>query len=148
MTQILHYMQMVIMYRTWGHTPSQTAPASFGSFNRLIKWPWIAVLVLCVGCAGVSRYTVTRVIDGDTIEVTDTGGIRTTIRLRNFNAPEMDEPGGLEARARLVILVEGKRVLLEPKARDVYGRTVAHVTDHSEDVGVMLKEAAARERTK
>jgi len=46
-------------------------------------------------------YTVRAVIDGDTIEIVDAGGIRTRVRFQDVDAPELDEPGGPEARDAL-----------------------------------------------
>jgi endonuclease YncB( thermonuclease family) len=51
-------------------------------------------------------YVVSRVIDGDTIELHNVG----TLRFRSFNAPELDKPGGYELKARLAAMVEGKAV--------------------------------------
>ena len=72
-------------------------------------------------------YLVRRVIYGDTIEVEDDSGIRTRIRLRNVNAPELHQPGGPEAKDALSAKLLGKRVSLKAYARDRYGRTVATV---------------------
>ena len=70
---------------------------------------------------------VRRVIDGDTFEVAGPGGVRVRIRLRRTNAPEMDEPGGPEAKAALEAKIGGKRIHLKSYARDRYGRTIAEV---------------------
>lgn len=72
-------------------------------------------------------YQVRRVIDGDTIEIVDAGGIRTRVRLRDVDAPEMDEPGGPEAKATLERQVLGRKVYVPPYARDRYGRLVANI---------------------
>ena len=72
-------------------------------------------------------YLCRRVIDGDTIEVVDAGGIRTRVRLRRVNAPELSEPGGPEAKAALEERLLGKQVRVRPCARDRYGRLVADV---------------------
>jgi len=74
-----------------------------------------------------SPYRVRRVIDGDTLEIVDNGGIRTRVRLRRIDAPEMDEPGGAEAKAGLEARLLGKRVKVTPYARDRYGRLIADV---------------------
>jgi micrococcal nuclease len=67
--------------------------------------------------------TVTRVVDGDTV-VLD-GGER--VRVANINAPEIDEPLGLESRAAAIELVLEKRVRIAAGARDRYGRLVGDV---------------------
>jgi endonuclease YncB( thermonuclease family) len=66
-------------------------------------------------------------VDGDTLIIEDAGGIRTRVRLRSINAPEMDEPGGPEAKAALEAELLGRRVIVTPHARDKYGRLVADV---------------------
>jgi endonuclease YncB( thermonuclease family) len=61
-------------------------------------------------------------IDGDTF---DSGGVR--YRLYGIDAPELDEPLGPHARARLQQLLAIGPVTVIPLALDVYGRTVADV---------------------
>ena len=71
--------------------------------------------------------TVTRVLDGDTVEVD--GGLR--IRLVLVDAPETYEAGGSEATAYLTDLCLGKRALIDEDdgqvGGDAYGRTLAAV---------------------
>ena len=72
-------------------------------------WTAIAVTMLAAGLAACTTprrptqtqpsYQVRRVIDGDTLEIVDAGGIRTRVRLRDVDAPELDKPGGPEAAA-------------------------------------------------
>lgn len=69
---------------------------------------------------------VTRVIDGDTIEVRLTSGpIR--VRLNGIDTPERGQPWGRQATDALSTLVMAKRVELEPFAQDRYDRLVANV---------------------
>src|SRR5262245_61791988 len=57
--------------------------------------------------------TVTRIIDGDTIDVQlSTGPIR--VRLHGVDTPERDQPWGKESTAALTALVMGKDVEIEP----------------------------------
>lgn len=74
-------------------------------------------------------WRVRRVIDGDTFEVEGPGRVRLRVRLRRKNAPELDEPGGLEAKAALEARIGGKRVRIRAYARDRYGRTIAEIVD-------------------
>ena len=81
---------------------------------------------------------VTRVIDGDTIDVQEDGttGNR-RIRLLGINTPETVDPRkpvecfGKEASAHMHALVEGRRILLtaDPQAdeRDIYGRELRNL---------------------
>jgi endonuclease YncB( thermonuclease family) len=74
----------------------------------------------------VLRGTVTRVIDGDTIQVQLTSGpIR--VRLNGIDTPERGQPWGREATQALSALVMGKQVELEPFTQDRYERLVANV---------------------
>lgn len=73
---------------------------------------------------------VTRVIDGDTIEVTYRG-LSEKVRYLDVWAPEPREPGGPEATAYNTSLVEGQTVRLEiidkGNGRDNFGRLLADV---------------------
>jgi endonuclease YncB( thermonuclease family) len=80
--------------------------------------------------------TVTQVIDGDTfycLPKSSIAGVKThkdgsiSVRLYGIDAPEKDQPYGLEARNSLKDLVEGKTVELDVKNIDRYGRAVAYV---------------------
>lgn len=75
-----------------------------------------------------------RVVDGDTIVIA-----RERIRIQNFNAPEMNQPGGPEAKARMEALTRGKVVHCDPKARDRYARLVARCEVDGADLGKALR---------
>ena len=57
--------------------------------------------------------------DGDTIYCK-----RDRAKFGRFNAPELTEPGGREAKDRLAALVGGKRVVYRVVARDRYAKLV------------------------
>jgi micrococcal nuclease len=81
--------------------------------------------------------TVTRVIDGDTIEVQlSSGPIR--VRLHSIDAPEKDQPWGTEARVALAGRVDGKHVDLQPVTQDHYNRLVAVVFLGSENINAWM----------
>jgi endonuclease YncB( thermonuclease family) len=69
---------------------------------------------------------VSRVIDGDTLELTISGS-QLRIRLAEIDAPERDQPYGPEATAALEQLVLGRGVRIEVVDIDRYGRTVARI---------------------
>ncbi len=83
---------------------------------------------------------VTRVIDGDTLEVRYAKGEPgQRIRLLRIDTPERSEPGYEAATAALARLVKGKTVSLEgegPK-KDKYGRWLSYV--FAQDVNVNLR---------
>ena len=69
---------------------------------------------------------VTRVVDGDTLDVLlDSGRIR--VRLHGVDAPERDQPGGREASQWLQQRLMNHAVQLEPVSQDRYDRMVAIV---------------------
>ena len=74
----------------------------------------------------VIRRTVKRVVDGDTFETIRKINGSNFVRLANVNAPELNQAGGRQAKARLARQIQGKTVTLQPKGRS-YGRIVAKV---------------------
>ena len=80
--------------------------------------------------------TVTKVIDGDTFQ-TNTE----TIRLANVNAPEKGTAGALAATNYLRSLIGGKIVTIQPRATDVFGRTVADVWVGNLHVNQAMRDA-------
>ncbi|WP_460368703.1 thermonuclease family protein [Pseudomonas sp. Tul1A2] len=87
----------------------------------------------CPAPAGLTSVAVQRVVDGDTLRLSD----GRSVRMIGLNTPELgrqgrsDEPFAVAARKRLQALVDasGGRVGLLPgkQAKDHYGRTLAHV---------------------
>ncbi|MBV4475546.1 MULTISPECIES: thermonuclease family protein [Pseudomonas] len=88
---------------------------------------------LCPTPSGLSSVAVQRVVDGDTLRLSD----GRSVRMIGLNTPELgkqgrsDEPFAVAARKRLEALVadSGGRVGLLPgkEAKDHYGRTLAHL---------------------
>jgi endonuclease YncB( thermonuclease family) len=87
----------------------------------------------CPTPAQLTSVTVQRVVDGDTLRLSD----GRSVRMIGLNTPELgkqgrgDEPFAVAARKRLQALVDasGGRVGLRPgkQAKDHYGRTLAHI---------------------
>jgi endonuclease YncB( thermonuclease family) len=79
-------------------------------------------------------------LDGDTF---DSGGVR--YRLYGIDTPELGEPLGQQARARLQQLLAMGQVSVIPVAVDVYGRLVAEVMVAGLNVaGVLRAEGYAK----
>jgi endonuclease YncB( thermonuclease family) len=80
----------------------------------------------CLGNAYCSEGTVTKIVDGDTLDVD-----KIRIRLALVAAPEIDDKGGTESRGYLALLCPASsRVLVDQDDRqlyDRYGRMVAVV---------------------
>ena len=125
-----------------------------------------AVALALAGCYGGNReagqlqgpYSVTRVVDGDTIRVVRDGQ-EIAVRLIGINTPETVAPGrpvecfGPEASARTKDLVSGSKVWLEYDAvsgeLDKYGRTLAYVWMSQDQMlnEELVREGFAQERT-
>ena len=65
---------------------------------------------------------VTKVLDGDTVDILVADALPTRIRLAQIDAPEKSQEFGLEARQTLSDLVLGKEVSVDFEKRDGYGR--------------------------
>jgi endonuclease YncB( thermonuclease family) len=75
----------------------------------------------------------TRVVDGDTFDVTlDSGSIR--VRMWGIDAPEHDQPYGPQATSELRRLVEGHEIQLQPAGQTSYERMVARVFVEGTDI--------------
>ena len=71
------------------------------------------------------------VVDGDTVHLAD----GTKVRLLGIDAPELNQPGGDDARSYLIHLIGKSRVVLETFDTDRYGRVVARVlTEEGHDL--------------
>ncbi|MBX9406815.1 thermonuclease family protein [Pseudomonas baetica] len=95
---------------------------------------WLsAAQAFCPAPSGLTTVAVQRVVDGDTVRLSD----GRSVRMIGLNTPELgrqgrsDEPLAVAARKRLEALVAGSggRVGLLPgkQAKDHYGRTLAHL---------------------
>lgn len=86
---------------------------------------WLCLATVAAGAQGFSAY-VTSVVDGDTLIVTH-GNRRSTVRLADIDAPEINQTFGSPARDSLAASVLHKQVWVNPRATDDYGRLVATV---------------------
>jgi endonuclease YncB( thermonuclease family) len=85
-----------------------------------------------------TTYTVSRVVDGDTVAVKASTGASYTIRLIGIDSPEAGRCGADKATAAMNRMVAGKRVTLTPGAKtdkDHYGRLLRYVNVGSLDAG-------------
>ena len=70
---------------------------------------------------------VKRVIDGDTFELHQELQGTKRVRIANIDAPEKGQRGHQAATNKLKKLIENKKVTINPRAKDKYGRLVADV---------------------
>lgn len=79
---------------------------------------------------------VTHVTDGDTLWVRpERGGKPVKIRISAIDAPEICQAGGPAAQAALARRLAGRQLAVTSQGRDDYGRTVAVIRLHGEDIG-------------
>ena len=81
---------------------------------------------------------VQKVVDGDTIHLTDDNGKLHKVRLLGIDAPEMDQSFGFESREMLVNLVEGERVIIEYRKKDRYKRILGKIYLDDMDVNLTM----------
>jgi micrococcal nuclease len=102
---------------------------------------------LAVGAAGAGDFTakgaVSRVVDGDTLDVVLASGKRERVRLIGIDAPERGACGATGATSAARRLAQGKAVVLRGDAtqatRDRYGRLLAYIwLPGGKDLGFQL----------
>jgi len=95
---------------------------------RFLPWLTLALLMMVapVYAAPVFSARVSKVVDGDSLEV-EYAGQKIKLRLWGIDAPERRQPYGKEARVSLAAMVNGRRVEIQAKDIDAYHRLVALV---------------------
>ncbi|MCR6711413.1 MAG: thermonuclease family protein [Demequina sp.] len=87
---------------------------------------------------GSSTYKVVRVIDGDTVKLSN----GTTVRLIGFDTPEKGKCGYAAATKKMKALVLGKKVKVtnpsSVKNTDHYGRALRSISVNGKDVGASM----------
>lgn len=92
------------------------------------------LLWLCL--AATLHTTVVRVTDGDTLVVQGTPEIR--VRLAQIDAPERKQTFGMEAKAALMDLTQGRHITVEYEKTDRYGRVIGQVYVDGVDVNLTM----------
>ncbi len=92
--------------------------------------------------AEVVSGTVVAVHDGDTITL-KTHSEEKKIRLASIDAPELNQPFGVESRQMLRALVLGKEVQVDFIKKDRYARLVGKVVLNSDDVNLKQVQLGA-----
>lgn len=110
---------------------------------------WMAGLLLALACHAPAAWawgaSVARVTDGDTLWVRPaTGGKPVKIRIDGIDAPEICQAHGQAARAALAKRLHGRKMALDTRREDDYGRTVAALHVDGEDIaGWMVSQGHA-----
>ena len=102
---------------------------------------WLNWLAICLGCwvsvvsAEVLLGTVIAVHDGDTVALQNESGQK-KIRLAGIDAPELNQPFGIESWRSLREAVIEKQVQVETSKIDKYGRVVGKVMLDGRDINL------------
>lgn len=121
-----------------------TATRAGGSYLRLAGWLLLLAVWVQPALAQPSRQkvwtgAVTHVSDGDTLWVRPQhGGVPRPVRIDGIDAPELCQVHGDAARAALVGRVLGQIVQVRVRQHDDYGRALARVGLHGQDIGGWL----------
>lgn len=91
----------------------------------------IAVLLILITaaqvCAEPWQGVVVAATDGDTIKVLTDAKTEVKVRLYGVDAPEKRQPFGLAAKQFTIDWAVGRRVKVEERGRDLYGRVIGLV---------------------
>jgi micrococcal nuclease len=118
------------------HLPADRRPALPTTLTPLLLVLW-ACLAPASAFAQAREHlsgTVTRVRDGDTLDLSSNGRVY-TVRLDGIDAPEAGQPFGREARVQLRVLALSRTVMALVTDHDRYGRLVARVSVWDKDLG-------------
>lgn len=99
------------------------------------------MLFVCLAGSAAARTVdgvVKHVTDGDTLWVQPAAGAALQIRIAGVDAPEICQAFGAQARDALAARVLHRPVVVVTRARDVYHRTVGHVSLQGQDIGAWL----------
>mgnify|MGYP001067340947 FL=1 len=82
---------------------------------------------------------VTKIIDGDTIYVTiKTNNLRKKIRLVGIDAPEIDQPYGIDSKLALEEYLLNKHVTILNYGTDKYNRILGKVVFNNKDINSLM----------
>ena len=112
--------------------------------TRVFKSFYILALSLVASVLGAyNSIENIRIVDGDTIKgIVD--GKEITIRLVEIDAPEMDQPFGVESKKFLKNLIEDKKVTLISEGKDRYDRTLGELFVNKNNINeTMVKSGFA-----
>lgn len=93
--------------------------------------------LILTGAVDVAAERVERVIDGDSI-VVSSGAHEFEVRIADVDAPELDQPGGEEAKTALEELVAAREVHVGIVGGDQYRRVIADVYVDGRNVAAEL----------
>lgn len=95
---------------------------------------------LLVGQAGEFEGTVISVHDGDTARVQKADGMVVNVRFLICDAPEIEQPHGVEAREFMKTMCLNNQVTVRTEGQDEHGRTLGEISVDGESVNKALIE--------
>lgn len=98
----------------------------------------MVLLVMTFSASADINGRIVRVLDGDTVEVLDTGNRLTRVRLAGIDAPEKKQAFGQRSRQFLTRLVAQLHVRISGDERDRYGRVLGTVWLDGEDINAVM----------
>lgn len=97
-----------------------------------------SLILLCSSCANADEL-IGRVVDvasGDSITIVDSSNTEFKVRLSGIDAPEKQQPFGVESKKSLADLVNGKEVTVNWIKRDYHKRVVGKVLLNKTDINL------------
>ena len=106
--------------------------------TKVLKTSYLLALSLVAGflSADILLENI-RVIDGDTIRA-EVEGKERKIRLNDIDAPEMNQPFGVQSRNFLIRLLDKKDITVVFQGKGSYGRPLGQIYANDENVNVLM----------
>ena len=104
--------------------------------HRLKRLLCLAALFSATANANELAGRVTRVVDGDTLVVSDSSHLPTTVHLFGIDAPELAQEFGQQSRTGLSALALGQSIQAQCVEQDRYGHELCVVWIRGKDVGL------------
>lgn len=123
--------------------PISRPMAGAGRMRRALRRGCLWALALALPCvvqAGeVWSAWASWVMDGDTVVLVREGQHEPVkLRIEGIDAPEICQPGGVQARDALIRLVLRQSVVVVDHGHDVYGRQIGRVSVNGVDLGAEM----------
>jgi endonuclease YncB( thermonuclease family) len=122
--------------------------------KRILTMKLLLIYTIFMGCFGlvlsfvahatIPENTVTRIIDGDTVEIRGANNKTLTVRLLGIDAPENGQAYGKKSTKALSNLVYKKQVKFKGNQHDKYGRLLSRLYVDELDISeAMISQGAA-----
>ncbi len=106
-------------------------------FTGLLRLVYLAALAPLAASANELEGRITRIIDGDTLVITDSAQRPHTIHLLGADAPELVQDFGQQSKTSLSAQALNQQALAECAEQDRYGHDLCIVRIRNKDIGLM-----------